>query len=216
MELIPLALFWLAYCVLHSFLAALGVKRWVARRCPGCLPAYRLAFNILAGLLLLPGVWLSYQYPGKLLWQWQGVAAWVANGVAVFALLGLLRSSPYDFRSFLGLRQWQSRTNKVEDEEGFRISPLHRFVRHPWYFLGLLLVWTRDMNQSMLLNACMITLYLLIGSRLEERKLLVYYGEAYREYMARVPGLFPLPWKFLRRSEADLLLSKTDGISKTK
>ncbi|MDP2827825.1 MAG: hypothetical protein Q8O37_04385 [Sulfuricellaceae bacterium] len=208
MEIIPLALFWLIYFVLHSTLAALGAKRWVARQHPDWLPAYRLIFNILAVLLLIPGAWLTYQYPGDALWQWQGYAAWAANGIAGVALLGFLFSSPYDLQAFLGLRQWRARTGRVEDEEGFRISPLHRFVRHPWYFLGLLLIWTRDMNQSMLLSSSMITLYLIIGSRLEEHKLLAYHGNVYREYMACVPGLLPLPWKFLRRNEADSLLSK--------
>jgi protein-S-isoprenylcysteine O-methyltransferase Ste14 len=214
MELFPLALFWLLYCILHSLLATLRVKHWVARQHPDWLPAYRLIFNLLAVLLLTPGAWLTYQYPGVMLWQWQGVAAWIVNGIAGIALLGLLFSSPYDLQAFLGLRQRQTRTDRVEDEESFRISPLHRFVRHPWYFLGLLLIWTRDMNQSMLLSGIMLTLYLIIGSRLEEHKLLVYHGDVYREYMARVPGLFPLPWKFLRQDEADLLLSKTDGIRK--
>lgn len=214
MELILLALFWLGYCALHSALATLGAKEWVARQHPGWLPAYRLIFNIMAVLLLLPGAWLTYRFPGTMLWQWQGIAAWAANGIAGAALLGFLFSSPYDLQAFLGLRQWQTRTSQVEDAESFRISPLHRFVRHPWYFLGLLLIWTRDMNQAMLLSGVMITLYLVIGSRLEERKLLVYHGEVYREYMARVPGLFPLPWKFLRPGEANLLLRKADGIPK--
>jgi hypothetical protein len=54
----------------------------------------------------------------------------------------------------------------------------------------------------MLLSAIMITLYFIIGSLLEERKLLAYYGEAYREYRQRVPGLFPLPWRNLSREQA--------------
>jgi hypothetical protein len=94
----------------------------------------------------------------------------------------------------------------VEDQERFYISPLHRFVRHPWYSLGLVLVWTRDMNGPLLLSASAITLYFIVGSRLEERKLLVYHGEAYRRYRARVPGLIPLPWRYLNRQAARALV----------
>ena len=45
-----------------------------------------------------------------------------------------------------------------------------------------------------------------IGSLLEETKLLSLHGDAYRRYRERVPGLIPLPWKFLRADEAKTLM----------
>jgi protein-S-isoprenylcysteine O-methyltransferase Ste14 len=109
-------------------------------------------------------------------------------------------------REFLGLRQWRRSAPPIEDQERFHLSPLHRHVRHPWYFLGLLLIWTRDMDGAFLVAACVLSLYFIVGARLEERKLLVYHGDVYRRYRQRVPGLVPLPWKFLSRREADALL----------
>jgi hypothetical protein len=44
---------------------------------------------------------------------------------------------------------------------------------------------------------------------LEEKKLLIYHGDIYRRYMARVPGLIPLPWKFLTAEEAEALLKQS-------
>lgn len=41
-----------------------------------------------------------------------------------------------------------------------------------------------------------------VAARLEERKLLARFGPAYRDYMARVPGLVPRPWRILGRDEA--------------
>ncbi|WP_456448698.1 methyltransferase family protein, partial [Thiolapillus sp.] len=123
--------------------------------------------------------------------------------LAVASLAGFLYSlRHYDGSEFLGLRQLRDGERRVEDQERFRISPLHRHVRHPWYFLGLILVWTRDMTAPMLLSSVMMTLYFIIGSLLEERKLLAYYGDAYAEYRKRVPGLFPLPWKRLTEERA--------------
>ena len=49
-----LAMLWLVYFVLHSLLASLTVKSWVARNFPRGMPVYRLGFNILATLALLP------------------------------------------------------------------------------------------------------------------------------------------------------------------
>ncbi len=198
---------WLGYIVLHSVLAALGTKRWVAAHYPDLMPFYRLGFNVLALLLLLPILWLMVSNPGPTLWRWQGVGAYMANGLALAAILGFLRTlKDYDMQEFLGFRQLIAHTQKVEDLEGFHLSWFHRYVRHPWYFFGLILIWTRDMNAALLLSGVMMTIYFIIGSRLEEKKLLVHHGETYRRYMERVPGLIPLPWKSLTAEEANALL----------
>ena len=57
----------------------------------------------------------------------------------------------------------------------------------------------------MLVSVIMMTLYFVIGSRLEEKKLLSYYGNAYAHYRRKVPGLVPLPWKRLSHAEAQEL-----------
>ncbi len=208
-NLVLLAICWIAYFAMHSTLASLAVKRRVAAAWPQLMPYYRLAFNILASLLILPILWLTYHAPGPVLWRWQGIAAWLANGLALAALLGFWISlKSYDMQEFLGLRQLQLHVRKVEDQEHFHLSPFHRHVRHPWYFFGLVLVWTRDMNATTLLSGVFITLYFVIGSRMEEKKLLVYHGDTYRRYMARVPGLLPLQWKSLTAEEARALLEQ--------
>ncbi|BCK87956.1 hypothetical protein MIZ01_1753 [Sideroxyarcus emersonii] len=207
-DLVLLSLCWLAYFALHSALASLAVKRRVAAAWPRLMPYYRLTFNLLASLLILPILWLTYRDPGPLLWRWQGAAAWLTNVLALAALLGFwLSLKSYDMQEFLGLRQLRLDVRKVEDQEHFHLSPFHRHVRHPWYFFGLVLVWTRDMNATTLLSSVFITLYFIIGSRLEEQKLLAYHGDTYRRYMARVPGLIPLPWKSLTAEEAEALLN---------
>ena len=203
-DLTLLAICWIAYFALHSALASLTIKRKVATAWPGLMPWYRLGFNLLSSLLILPILWLSWLDPGPSLWRWQGAAAWLANGLALAALLGFwLSLKHYDMQEFLGLRQLRHKVRNIEDQEHFRISTFHRFVRHPWYFFGLVLLWTRDMSATTLLTSVLVTLYFVIGSRMEERKLLVYHGDAYRRYMARVPALIPLPWKTLTREEAE-------------
>jgi len=206
MNLTWLALGWIAYAALHSLLAALAAKAWVTRSWPGFAPYYRLAFNTLAVVLLLPLAWATYAIPGEWLWRWTGPAAWMANGLALAALAGFWFSTgSYDMGEFLGTRPWREKRKDAVEHEGFRISALHRFVRHPWYALGLVLIWTRDMNAPMLVSSGAITLYLIIGSWLEERKLEAHFGTAYRDYRKHVPGLLPLPWKWLSASQAESL-----------
>ncbi len=201
-----LALSWLGYFALHSLLASLAAKRRIAARWPAFMPAYRLVFNLIALLLLLPILLLTYSLPAPELWRWQGAAAWLANGASLLAVIGVaLSSQGYDMAEFLGIRQWRGQVRNVEDQENFHLSAFHRYVRHPWYSCALVLIWSRDMNAATLLSSAMLTLYFVIGSRLEERKLLVYHGDVYRRYMERVPGLVPLPWKYLTRRDAEKL-----------
>ena len=199
---VPLLAGWVMYAVLHSILASQHMKALVARHWPSLMPWYRLAYNVFAVLALLPLAWLMWVAPGRPLWAWQGAGAWLTNGLALAAAASAVVSSrAYAMNDFLGLGPL--RGAPVADHDVFRLSPLHRFVRHPWYACGLVMVWTRDMNGALLVSALAITAYLVLGSRLEERKLIALHGEVYRRYRARVPGLVPLPWKWLSRDEAE-------------
>ncbi len=189
--------YWAVYFALHSLLASFRVKAMVHAHWPEF--PYRLAYNILAGALLLPGAWLLWGRTWPVLWEFDGgwrYAAWLLQGLAVTGFLWSLRY--YDMGAFLGL--------KPESEGYFKISPFHRFVRHPWYCFALVLIWSSDMNSGRLATSIMATLYLFFGSRHEESMLVERFGAGYAEYRKKVPGLIPLPWKYLSRREAATLV----------
>lgn len=198
---------WSLYALLHSLLASLPAKRWLCSRYPSLMPYYRLGFNAIAMILLLPPLYFTWLWREPFLWQWSGPLFWLANGMALLAVIGFFWTLRYySGAEFLGLNQVRRGETAVTDQEHFHLSPLHRYVRHPWYGLGLVIIWTRDMDVMFLTTACVLTIYLFIGSRLEERKLVHYHGEVYREYRKKVPGLFPLPWRHLSRSQERALL----------
>lgn len=200
---------WAVYGLLHSTLAARSVKTAITRRWPALQRAYRLSFNILAVLLLIPPLALMYALAGPPLWSWTGPLAWLQHALAALALVGFAWTSRhYDMSEFLGL------TREPGDRAALgplRLSPLHRYVRHPWYFLALLLIWTRDMDAARLISAMAITAYFWIGSRFEEAKLIEEYGDAYRQYRARVGGLLPLPGRRLAPDEAERIAEMADA-----
>lgn len=72
----------------------------------------------------------------------------------------------------------------------------------------MVIIWTRDMNAAFLVTAVAVSIYFIIGSKFEERKLIIYYGDTYRRYMERVPGLLPLPWRFLSKKDALEIMEK--------
>lgn len=203
MSVLLLALAWLAFAALHSLAASLAVKERVSSRWPAATAWYRLVYNGVSLVAVLPILYLSYALDGTPLWQWNGAWRWLSDGLALAALAGFVITSRwYDMDTFLGLRQIREHDRQPDGHEHFRVSPIHRFVRHPWYFFGLVLVWTGDKTLPLLVSTLAITIYLIVGSWLEEAKLLAMHGEAYRRYMTRVPGLFPSPWKHLSAEEA--------------
>ncbi|MEW8014302.1 MAG: hypothetical protein AB2807_05805 [Candidatus Sedimenticola endophacoides] len=129
-------------------------------------------------LLLLAAAWTLYfllhsllaslQVKRRVAWRWEGPAWWLSNALAL-ALLALASffwtGRHYDLGEFIGLRQWRSHEQRVEDQERLHLSPLHHYVRHPWYSLGLVLIWTREMTPGLLLAALLATLYLFAAGR---------------------------------------------------
>ncbi len=191
---------WIFYGGVHSLLASNQVKNAVAATWPAFAQYYRICYNLLAVLLLLLPLSIALADNSPPLWQWRTQFNWLADGAAIFALLGFIWSLTfYDLREFSGFLN-KNKANAF-DVAKLKISPLHRIVRHPWYFFMLVMIWTRDINATQLVSAAVITLYLMIGSRLEENKLIAQFGDGYRAYRSKVNGLFPLPWKILSRDE---------------
>lgn len=200
------------YFGLHSLLASLRFKKWVFSHWPGLQKGYRILFNALSLLLLIPLLLLLWRYPGDMLWQWQGWQAYLANGLAIAALIGFYFSlADYDLADFFGWRQWRHPYHQQNYQEIFHIGRFHRYIRHPWYFFLLILLWTRDMSEASLLVTVLATLYIIIGAWLEEQKLMIFFGDTYRRYRQHVPGLLPLPWKYLTVLQAKQLVQNADS-----
>ncbi|WP_297527783.1 hypothetical protein [Thiohalobacter sp.] len=203
--LAAIATAWALYGALHSLLASRAIKAGVRRHLPGLWARYRLLYNLFATLALIPPLWLTFTWEGPWLWRWTGAWGWLANGLAALALIGFwIASKAYDMPTFLGLRP-------EPEQPRLGLSPLHRYVRHPWYSLGLVILWTRDMHAGLLVTALVLTLYLLLGSRLEERRLEAELGRAYADYRRRVPGLLPWPGRVLPRADYDRLRGSRRG-----
>ena len=182
--------------------ASLRFKSRLIARWHGASRWCRLSYNLSALLLLIPPVLLLYRAQGENIWAWVGIWGAIANGLAAAALGGFVLSlKSYDGMDFAGFNQLKS----VPVDERFTISTFHRFIRHPWYFFALVIIWTRDMDAAMLATAFLMSVYFFVGSRLEESKLIHTHGQRYVEYRQLVPGLIPLPWKWIRADQAKRL-----------
>ncbi len=94
------------------------------------------------------------------------------------------------FRLLSGIRTLYESLPEVKLE----IRGIHKYVRHPLYTGTLLFVWGLFFIFPFLNNlvaALAITGYTLIGIKFEEKKLLLQFGDHYREYVSKVPMLIP-------------------------
>lgn len=181
-----------AYGISHSWLASLQAKA-LARRGLGQASdrIYRLAYNLIAVICLLPVLILPAVLPDRTLYTiplpWT-LLSLAAQGLAALALLiGLLQTGVW---SFIGIEQLV--TAPERRPATLVVSGLYRWVRHPLYTAGLVFIWlTPVMTWNILVLNLGLSAYLIIGAYFEERKLLREFGEAYRSYQRRTPMFLP-------------------------
>ena len=186
---------WLLYFILHSALASEPVQQAFARRWPGSTAWYRLAYNMVATIGLAMLIALHLWLPDKLLWE----PAWgrLPGGLLLLAglLIGRQALRQYDLGWFSGLSQWKG-ASPLKAEK-LVLSWWHRRVRHPLYFATLLLLGGTLLllpTNLVLVAVAISCAYLVIGTRIEEARLIRQFGETYLSYRRQVPMLIPRPW----------------------
>lgn len=183
----------LLYSAVHSLTASNPGKEWVYK----CFDSaarrwYRLGYNLWAGVSFLPILWLLVSLADQVVYvlpmPWALLAAGGQLAGALLILVGIRQTGGL---SFLGIRQLVS-PEQPEVETALIQTGLYAWVRHPLYTAGLVVIWLMPiMTRNLLTLSLVLSLYLVVGARLEEKRLLQAYGEAYVEYQQKVPLLLP-------------------------
>ena len=200
MDCLLLIVLWCFWCILHSGMIALRVTDYLKVRLGDGYRYYRLVFNGVSVVTLAPLLIYSRSIDTPVLFEWHGPLLWlkfvllaVAMGLLV---MGALR---YDMLSFAGIRQLRTgNRHAVMSETGaIDTNGILGLTRHPWYLGALFFIWSDDatITVSSLIIDCILTIYIVSGTLLEERKLIVELGNAYRDYQKQVPMLFPTRWR---------------------
>jgi protein-S-isoprenylcysteine O-methyltransferase Ste14 len=184
------------FAVQHSIMARDGFKKWWTKVVPK--PVERSTYVLLSSLILI-----------LLFWQWRPLpdSIWIVESQFwQFLLIGLfwvgwgivfLSTFMINHFNLFGLRQVYLH---LKDEEitpiKFKEPGLYKYVRHPLMLGFLIAFWaTPYMTLGHLVFTIATSGYILVGIWFEERDLIRYHGEMYREYRDRVRMLIPIPRK---------------------
>ena len=181
-----------AWSVLHSWLAAFSTKDMAERIAgKGIRRYYRLFYVVIAGLTLLPILAMVALLPARVLWVIPTPWLYLTLTLQGLALLGLLVTVlQVDTLAFIGLRQLTQ--PDIERRNELVTRGFYRWVRHPLYFFSLVVFWLFPyMTDLVLAFVIASSLYFIIGTIPEERKLVAIHGEAYRQYQRDVPRIIP-------------------------
>lgn len=205
LDLVILAVLWTLWCFIHSILISRTVVRPVRKKLGDGYRFYRLFYNTVSVVTLVPVLFYSASLSGDALFDWAGpwrpVQVLLALGALLFFATG---ARHYDLRQFVGLRQIaEHETGKGLTETGeLDTSGVLGVVRHPWYAGGILILWARPLDPAALITNAVLTVYLVAGAFLEEAKLVEEFGNRYRKYQEKVPMF--LPTGLLRGTKEDL------------
>ena len=197
MQYMNLVLCWLAWCALHSAMISPKVTGALRRRFPGAFRYYRIFYNLIAVLTLIPVLAYSYSLKGEIIIGWSGPWRIVPIGLGLLALAFFLAGARrYDFRQLIGLRQLQEENtcSVLTADCSLDTGGVLSVVRHPWYSGGILILWARPLDMAAITTNLILCGYFIVGAILEERKLIAQFGQQYKDYRKRVSMLFPIKW----------------------
>ncbi len=188
---------WVLWCALHSAIITTSVTGYLRTKLRDRYRYYRLFYNAVAFLTLVPLIYYSLSIDDAPIFRWQGVLI-AGKYFLLLASIYLFIAAALHYRMswFLGISQ--IRTGEINptlsEDEAFDTTGLLGAMRHPWYLAGIMIVWARDISLSALLINLVISAYLVVGAILEERKLVHEFGEKYIDYQKHVSMFFPYKW----------------------
>lgn len=191
-----LALAWAAYGALHSAMISETATGYLKRTLSDGFRFYRLFFNTVALVTLVPVLWFQHSLREAPFFRWEGV--WLVPHYLLLAgglALAVAGGRHYSLGQFIGFSQLRGASAGGLAEGGaLDSSGVLGLVRHPWYTAVVLLIWSGDLDLAALVGNTVLTAYIVVGTLLEERKLVHEFGDVYRDYQARVSMFLPLKW----------------------
>lgn len=180
----------------HSIMVRRFFREWLERTLPAAF--YGPVYAIVSGLALLM-VMVFWQESTSTVVSFDEPINWVVRSGYFIALAGgtwcFRALGPIDPFGLTPLRDYMRGSTTAPTS--FTVRGPYRWVRHPIYFFSILMLWSYPhLTSDRLLLNVLWTVWIVIGTVLEERDLVATFREEYREYQNSVPML--VPWRIPR------------------
>ena len=197
MEYLILAILWIAFCTLHSGLISITFTNFLKQKIGDSYRFYRLFYNIFSIVTLIPILIYTVSIRQQPFFAWTGYLLPVKDVLFFIGILCFIAGARhYSFSQFSGIAQIKEGANHnlINETGEFSSRGILGVVRHPFYAGIFPLIWSSNLDTPTLIVNIILSIYVVIGTLLEERKLIEEFGDAYREYQQKVSMLFPLKW----------------------
>lgn len=195
MKYLILSSIWAGYCFVHSFLISIRFTNYLTRTLKSYYAFYRL-FYVLFSLVTL--IWLinyAAQFDNEIVIRYSQLWSIIRQVLTWVSLLMFFWAFffNYDSLSFFGIRQILNfgKVNQIDRSEEIKKNGLLSLTRHPMYLALIIYLWCQTFTIADIIVNTILTIYVIIGTILEEKKLVLEFGDAYRKYQQEVPMLIP-------------------------
>ncbi|MBL7848727.1 MAG: hypothetical protein JNL40_14755 [Cyclobacteriaceae bacterium] len=186
MNYVSLVAGWLVYFLLHSLLASMAVKKGAQQVLGSAFRFYRLGYTLVSSVGLVVLLIMNGSIESAYYFERGGVVRFLSLVFTTFGVM-LIQVSfrQYRLKAFLGFEP---------EVNSLRLHGVLTWIRHPIYS-GLILILIGFFlfipNQPTLVSCGCAFIYLPIGIYLEERKMILEFGQRYLDYRKEVPALVP-------------------------
>ncbi|MBE0522346.1 MAG: isoprenylcysteine carboxylmethyltransferase family protein [Candidatus Methanoperedenaceae archaeon] len=191
MEPVPLfVLYFAGFAFIHSILAADYIKNKVRITLGEGFRFYRLVYSLLSVLTFAPAfyIWIRYSASTPPVYS---IPQWLYPVIVLIRLAGagLFTYAVFqtDLLDFVGIRQ--KKANVLITKGAYAL------VRHPLYMGGIMVLITKMVMTLLDITAVLlVSVYLIAGAFIEERRLLRLFGKEYEKYSDEVSMFIPVKY----------------------
>jgi len=193
MDYLLIASLWIAYCLLHSFLITTSFTNLMTRLLKDYYAFYRIFFVIISVVLLIPLINYTDQLDSNIIITYSPPLNIIQYALTLGSLLMFFWAFflDYDSLSFFGIRQILNFGKKINSPGELKRNGLLGVVRHPMYFALIAYLWCQVFTTADIIVNIVLTIYVIMGTIIEEKKLILEFGDAYVKYQQEVPMLIP-------------------------
>ena len=195
MKYLILSLIWAGYCALHSFLISIRFTNFLTRLLKNYYAFYRLFYVLFSFVTLVLVINYTSTVDNEIIITyvppWSIIRYTLMYGALLMFFWAFFFN--YDSLSFFGIRQiMQSGKEKnINPSEGLKKNGLLGITRHQMYLALIIYLLSQNFKISDIVVNIILIVYVFIGTKLEEKKLVLEFGDTYIKYQQEVPMLIP-------------------------